>query len=212
MTVTEADLDELADRIVKMLTTTDFYEGMGSGISEIGKNYGYLAYGFIDTDSRSSREREVERLIRAIHKGIVSRDKIIEAITRIFNIFNRNVSEAKKEAIYNKVAGGLVGGFIVSQAVMITSKRIGNMPKVSTAMVYYVLLLGGMMDRAIYRSRSLREQNPEVYSELRRDDLDLLFFLFEDQVEPLVEAIKMRRTYGAGMFNNLIDKVEYRMK
>ncbi|WP_113625515.1 hypothetical protein [Pectobacterium peruviense] len=210
--MTEADLDELADRIVKMLTTTDFYEGMGSGISEIGKNYGYLAYGFIDTDSRSSREREVERLIRAIHKGIVSRDKIIEAITRIFNIFNRNVSEAKKEEIYNKVAGGLVGGFIVSQAVMITSKRIGNMPKVSTAMVYYVLLLGGMMDRAIYRSRSLREQNPEVYSELRRDDLDLLFFLFEDQVEPLVEAIKMRRTYGAGMFNNLIDKVEYRMK
>ncbi|MCY9846739.1 hypothetical protein [Pectobacterium jejuense] len=210
--MTEADLDELADRIVRMLTTTDFYEGMGSGISEIGKNYGYLAYGFIDTDSRSSREREVERLIRAIHKGIVSRDKIIEAITRIFNIFNRNVSEAKKEAIYNKVAGGLVGGFIVSQAVMITSKRIGNMPKVSTAMVYYVLLLGGMMDRAIYRSRSLREQNSEVYSELRRDDLDLLFFLFEDQVEPLVEAIKMRRTYGAGMFNNLIDKVEYRMK
>lgn len=27
MTMTEADLDELADRIVKMLTTTDFMKG-----------------------------------------------------------------------------------------------------------------------------------------------------------------------------------------
>ncbi|GKX44096.1 hypothetical protein SOASR015_31300 [Pectobacterium carotovorum subsp. carotovorum] len=100
-------------------------------------------------------------------------------------------------------------GFIVYQAEITTSKRIGNMSKVSTAMVYYVLLLGGMVGRKIYRSQSLREQNPEVYSELRRDGLDLLF---EDQVEPLVEAIKMSRTYGAGMFSNLIDKVEYRMK
>ncbi|KAA3666259.1 hypothetical protein PB70LOC_01997 [Pectobacterium versatile] len=53
--MTEADLDELADRIVKMLTTTDFYEGMGSGISEIGKKFGYLVYSFLDTDTRDIR-------------------------------------------------------------------------------------------------------------------------------------------------------------
>lgn len=202
----------MADRIIKMLTTPDFYEGMGSGISEIGKNFGYLAYGYIDTDSRSSRSREKERVIKAIHKGIVSKDKVIKAITRVFNVFNRHVSEAKKEAIYNKIVGDLVGGFIVSQAVMITSKRIGNIPKVSTAIAYYLLLLGGMMDRSIYRSQYLKNHNPEIYSELRRDDLDLLFFLFEEQVEPLTEAIKMRRTYGDGMFNKLIDKIEHRIK
>ncbi|KAA3667203.1 MULTISPECIES: hypothetical protein [Pectobacteriaceae] len=209
--MTEADLDELADRIVKMLTTTDFYEGMGNGVSELGKNFGYLAYGFIDTDSRSSRSREKERVIKAIHRGIVSRDKIIEAVTRIFDIFNRNVSEAKKETIYNKIAGGLVGSFIISQVVMRASKKIGNMKKMFTGIVYYGLMAGGMMDRSIYRSRSLKEQNPEVYSELRKDDLDLLFFLFEEQVEPLTEAIKMKRTYGIGMFNKLIDKVESRI-
>ncbi|RYC38823.1 hypothetical protein CLR69_21420 [Pectobacterium zantedeschiae] len=60
----EADLDELADRIVRMLTTTDFYEGMGSGISEIDKNFGYLAYDFIDTDTRYAKSREMERLIK----------------------------------------------------------------------------------------------------------------------------------------------------
>ncbi|MEI7177151.1 hypothetical protein [Pectobacterium carotovorum] len=199
--MTEADLDELADRIVKMLTTTDFYEGMGSGISEIGKNFGYLAYDFIDTDTRYATSREMERLIKAIHRGIVSREKIIEAIQRIFKVFNRNASESQKEAIYHKAVGSVAGSMLVSQAVFQIAKRIGNAPKVSTGTVYYILLFGGMAKRSIYRSMYLRGHNPEVYSELRRDDLDFLFFLFEENVEPLTEAIKMRRVYGSGMFN-----------
>ncbi|MEQ9919397.1 hypothetical protein ABRQ09_00820 [Pectobacterium brasiliense] len=210
--MTEADLDELAGRIVKMLTTTDFYEGMGAGISEIGKNFGYLAYDFIDTDTRYAKSREMERLIKAVHRGIVSREKIIEAIKRIFKVFNRNASESQKEAIYHKAVGSVVGSMLVSQAVFQIAKRIGNAPKVSTGTVYYILLPGGMAKRSIYRSMHLKNNTPEIYSELRRDDLYFLFFLFEENVEPLTEAIKMRRTYGNGMFNKLIDKIEYRIK
>ncbi|MDY4383028.1 hypothetical protein [Pectobacterium brasiliense] len=210
--MTEADLDELADRIVKMLTTTDFYEGMGNGISEIGKNFGYLVYDFIDTDTRYAKSREMERLIKAVHRGIVSREKIIEAIKRIFKVFNRNASESQKEAIYHKAVGSVAGSMLVSQAVFQIAKRIGNAPKVSTGTVYYILLLGVMAKRSIYRSMYLKNNTPEVYSELRRDDLDFLFFLFEENIEPLTEAIKMRRTYGNGMFNQLIDKIEHRIK
>ncbi|MBN3197116.1 hypothetical protein H5A20_00140 [Pectobacterium brasiliense] len=210
--MTEADLDELADRIVKMLTTTDFYEGMGNGISEIGKNFGYLAYDFIDTDTRYAKSREMERLIKAVHRGIVSREKIIEAIKIIFKVFNRNASESQKEAIYHNAVGSVAGSMLVSQAVFQIAKRIGDAPKVSTSTVYYILLLGGMAKRSIYRSMYLKNNTPEVYSELRRDDLYFLFFLFEENIEPLTEAIKMRRTYGNGMFNKLIDKIECRIK
>ncbi|WP_224718545.1 hypothetical protein [Pectobacterium versatile] len=182
--MTDADLDELADRIVKMLTTTDFYEGMGSGISEIGKNFGYLAYDFIDTDTRYAKSREMERLIKAIHRGIVSRDKIIEAIKRIFKVFNRDASESKKESIYHKAVGSVVGSMLVSQAVFQIAKRIGNSPKVSTGTVYYILLLGGMAKRSIYRSMYLMSHNPEVYSELRRDDLDFFSSCLKKMLNP----------------------------
>ncbi|MFC3394726.1 hypothetical protein [Brenneria rubrifaciens] len=184
---------------------------MGSGISETGKNFGYLSYDFIDTDTRHAKSREMERLIEAIHRGIVSREKIIEAIKRIFKVFNRNASESQKEAIYHKAVGFVAGSMLVSQAVFQIAKRIGDAPKVSTGTVYYIMLLGGMAKRSI-SFNVLKSHNPEVYSALRRDDLDFLFFLFEENVEPLTEAIKMRRTYGNGMFNKLIEKIEYRIK
>ncbi|WP_323641873.1 hypothetical protein [Pectobacterium carotovorum] len=45
--MTEADLDELADEIVLLFTTGEFYRGIGSGIGEVSKNFGYLTTHFL---------------------------------------------------------------------------------------------------------------------------------------------------------------------
>ncbi|WP_241262314.1 hypothetical protein [Pectobacterium brasiliense] len=91
--MTEADLDELADEIVLLFTTGEFYRGIG----EVSKNFGYLTYSFLDTDTRYARSREMERMIRAIHRGILSRDKIYETVKRIFDNFNKHTSDQRNE-------------------------------------------------------------------------------------------------------------------
>ncbi|KHS91187.1 hypothetical protein RC86_11640 [Pectobacterium brasiliense] len=210
--MTEADLDELADEIVLLFTTGEFYRGIGSGIGEVSKNFGYLTYSFLDTDTRYARSREMERMIRAIHRGILSRDKIYETVKRIFDSFNKHTSESQKRNIYHGAAGAMTGSVIVSQVVLQLATRIGNLASIPSVFSYYILLGGGMAERSIYRSRSLSTENPEVYYALRKDDLDFLFFLIEPMVEPIMESLKIKRIYGDHMFNALIDKVGEKIK
>ena len=69
------------------------------------------------------------------------------------------------------------------------------------------------MSRSIYTSYELRNLNKDIYNELRgAGDLDLLYFLVEDNVRPFIEAINYQASHGAidkQIFNELLYGVSH---
>ncbi|WP_338526840.1 hypothetical protein VRC35_14650 [Erwinia aphidicola] len=67
--------------------------------------------------------------------------------------------------------------------------RIGVNAIFSTA-----LLLGGARARAIYASQRLFNESPKIYYRLKDSgDLDLLYYIVEDHLEPFIEAISIAK-------------------
>lgn len=55
-----------------------------------------------------------------------------------------------------------------------------------------IITIGASVSRSIYSSRGLSKKNFEVYSLLRASgDLDLLYFVLEDYIDPYLEAISL---------------------
>jgi len=61
---------EIARRIAKIILSPESALGFIDGILSVPTDIGYLAYGFIDTDSRYQRETERIRMMSAIRHGI----------------------------------------------------------------------------------------------------------------------------------------------
>lgn len=201
------NLESIAKEIAKALKSPDFYMGMGDGAVGVFRDLGYLAYGYIDTDSRYVRSLEKERMIRALRRGVASREKLKAAIVATLSLFDKHVPEEKKDKIYHKSSGSLVGKSLTGTAIMAVAHKISNAGRFGIFLSYYTLLLGGMAERSVYRSLYLKRENPELYQDLKRDDLDLLYFLFEPFVKPFSDALIVRRTHGDKAFNELIDMV-----
>ncbi len=70
------------------------------------------------------------------------------------------------------------------------------------------LLAGGMAERSLYRSQSLKDSDPEIYYELRKKDYDFLYFLVEPALQPFIEALRVRRTQGSAAFTQIIEIIE----
>ncbi|MEP8857544.1 hypothetical protein ABKV83_03570 [Enterobacter asburiae] len=61
-----------------------------------------------------------------------------------------------------------------------------------------VLSVGASISRSVYTSYDLLKLNKDIYYELRgAGDLDLLYFLVEDNVKPFIEAINFQQSHGA---------------
>lgn len=57
---------EIARRIAKIIVSPETAIGFADGVLSVPTDIGYLAYGFIDTDSRYQRETEKIRMFTAI--------------------------------------------------------------------------------------------------------------------------------------------------
>lgn len=65
---------DIAKRIAKVILSPETAIGFAHGVLSVPQDIGYLAYGFIDTDSRYIRETECIRLIKAIRFGILQNE------------------------------------------------------------------------------------------------------------------------------------------
>lgn len=176
-----------------------------------------MVYGIFDTDSRFKRETERIRIMTAIKNDILNYENIVNAVSRIFQLFNNLLSEKAQDKIYRVVITSIVGRII-------TNTIASNVAKVvieKTSFTYVVfkgkgnpitllstfLLLGGMTERSIRTSDDLSTDAPEIYELLRPHDYDLLYFLFIDVVQPFVDAIHAGYTEGKPVFIKTIDLV-----
>lgn len=204
---------DIAKRIAKIIISPETAVGFVDGVLSVPQDLGYLAYSYLDTDSRHSRDTERLRLIKAVRYGILQNENFIRTIETILNKFNQYMPESKRDKIYAKIGSSIFGRAITNS---IISKKIAtSIAQRSTLMVALrggivgnTLLAGGMAERSIYTSRRLQRTEPEIYYALRQRNHDFLYFLVEPALHPFIEALRVRRSQGEAAFNQILDLVE----
>ena len=168
--------------------------GFINGILEIPEDIGYVAYDFIDTENRYSNNNDKIRLMFLVKNGGANRDSLSEIIkTVLIRYFDALTNEQKLQIQYK--TGGQVAGKIVFTT-QILSKFLQTfidklLIRSSIGLITTSLLtLGAMQSKAVYCSRDLLNRNPKIYWALReRGDLDLLYFILEDQLKSFENAL-----------------------
>lgn len=204
---------EIARRIAKIILSPESAIGFIDGVLSVPKDIGYLAFGFIDTDSRYQRESEKIRMLTAIKYGLLENHNFIKTIETVLDIFNNTVPEDKQNAIYGKTMVSVAGrtitnSLIAGKLATIIAQRSSFLITLRGGLIGNTLLIGGMVERCIYTSERLQQYNPEIYNRLRTRDLDLLYFLVEPALNPFVDALKIRNTQGQVAFERLLSMVE----
>jgi hypothetical protein len=204
---------EIARRIAKIILSPESAIGFIDGVLSVPKDIGYLAFGFIDTDSRYQRESEKIRMLTAIKYGLLENHNFIKTIETVLDIFNNTVPEDKQNAIYGKTMASVAGrtitnSLIAGKLATIIAQRSSFLITLRGGLIGNTLLIGGMVERCIYTSERLQQYNPEIYNRLRTRDLDLLYFLVEPALNPFVDALKIRNTQGQVAFERLLSMVE----
>ena len=204
---------EIARRIAKIILSPESAIGFIDGVLSVPKDIGYLAFGFIDTDSRYQRESEKIRMLTAIKYGLLENHNFIKTIETVLDIFNNTVPEDKQNAIYGKTMASVAGSTITNSLIAgklatIIAQRSSFLITLRGGLIGNTLLIGGMVERCIYTSERLQQYNPEIYNRLRTRDLDLLYFLVEPALNPFVDALKIRNTQGQVAFERLLSMVE----
>lgn len=204
---------EIAQRIVTILVSPESVFGFWNGVTSVPKDIGYLAYGFIDTDSRSARGNERIRMVTAIRYGILKNHNFIKTLETVFTAFNKYVPEEKQNSIYRKtlfsVAGRSTANTLISARLAQSIAQSGGAQvRLRGGIIGNLLLAGGMAERSIYTSQRLRIYVPEIYNALRPHNYDLLYFFLEPALQPFVEALHVRWTNGSAAFNYIINEIE----
>ncbi|WP_017349277.1 hypothetical protein [Pantoea sp. A4] len=204
---------EIAKRIAGIINSPELEVGIMMGVLSVPKDLAYMAYGFIDTESRSLRQSEKIRMANAIRYGILESENFRKSIEIIFCIFKRYLTDKEQDSATGDITGTFIGRMLTN---LVLSSRLTNAIAVKNNALYRggavvlgnILLVGGMADRSIYTSQRLQRFNPEVWNALHLKDFDLLYFLIEPAVQPFVEALYVRRTQGPEAFEKIISLAE----
>lgn len=211
-----SNYDEIATRIANVIVSPESVIGLIHGILSVPLDLGYMAYGYFDTKSHYSHETERIRIVRAIDRGILNYDRIIDAIQIVFNQFNKYASENKQNKIYSRSMSSVIGriatnSIISSKIATAIAQRASFLVAVRGGVMGNILLVGGMTERCIRTSEQLSIEEPVVYSLLRSKDYDLLYFLFEPALKPFVDALSVKRKQGMPAFNKILELVEHKV-
>ncbi|HGM6859335.1 TPA: hypothetical protein ACKQDZ_000622 [Serratia rubidaea] len=213
------DYQAIAKRIVQVIVSPDTVVGFAHGVVSVPVDLGYLAYSYLDTGNRYNNQTETIRLANAIKKGILENPNLSKTIKTIFDQFNSYVPTDTQNSIYSKTIASIPGRMItnsiiaakITTAVMQTTEY-SYLIQMRSALLGTVLLMGGMAQRSIYKSKALSEKNRAVYISLRtQGDLDFMYFLIQPFVDPFIDAITIRQRHGQEAFNRLLSMVEERL-
>ena len=204
---------EIARRIAKIILSPDSAIGVIDGVLSVPKDMGYLAFGFIDTDTRYQRETEKIRMLTAIKHGLLDHHNFIKTIETVLNNFNKFVPETRQNAIYSKIIASVAGrtitnSMIAGRIATAIAQRSSFLITLRGGIIGNSLLIGGMVERCIYTSQRLQQYNPDIYHALRYRNYDLLYFLVEPALNPFVEALKVKNTQGQPAFEKILSMVE----
>lgn len=205
---------DIARRIASMLVSPETMVGLTQGMVSVPVDLSYLAYGFIDTETRNIRQDEKIRLAFAVKRGLFHQQKVIKAVQIIIDEFAEYMPASMQQRLYGGTLGLVGGRFLTSAAIsQIAMNYIfyknGVWISVAKTLAPSLFLFAGIAERSIYRSFYLRKTAPRVYHAMRfNGDLDLLYFLIEPLIQSFVEAIKIWNTQSEANFNQLMEMID----
>jgi hypothetical protein len=198
---------EIADGMLKIFDTRKqsgpeiFARSAVDGFMSIPEDLWMLTKDFLDTDHRWRNETDKIRLLTLIKKGLTSED-VRRLINTVVKRYLSGLSEEQSKELLLKVGGSQVGGIafkmvFVNELITLFVSKIVPRFLVSAGLTG-VLSVGASISRSVYTSYDLLKLNKNIYFELRgAGDLDLLYFLVEDNVKPFIEAINFQQSHGA---------------
>lgn len=181
-----SDIEDLANRISDIIMSPATISGLINGALTVPLDMGYLAWGYMDTDSRFAHQTQRFRMAEAIHNDILNYKYITNAVEIIFKEFDKYASVSQQNNAYRGVVSSMVGRFMYAKL---------------------IAMIGGMSERSIRMSESLAIEAPEIYWLLRPHDYELTYFLFEPAVKPFIDAVHVGATRGQPAFDKIIDAV-----
>jgi hypothetical protein len=210
---------EIAKRIAQIIVSPNTVVGFAHGAVSVPIDLGYLAYSFLDTGNRSNNQTEAIRLANAVKKGILHNPNLTRTIKTIFDMFNSYVPTDTQNSIYSKTVASISGRMITNSVItakittaVLQTTEYSYLIQMRSALLGTTLLMGGMAQRSIYKSRALSDNNRSVYASLRTaGDLDFLYFLIQPFVDPFIDAITVRQKHGQEAFNRLLSMVEEKL-
>jgi len=192
-----------------------FFTGLASGFMDIPEDMWLLTKNYLDSDNRWRNQTDTIRLLSLLKKGITSED-MRKVITTVIKKYVSGLSEDQCRHLLIKMAGQQLGaiGFkmaFVNQIISLFASQV--IPKfLVSAGLTGILSVGASVSRSIYKSYELKELDLDVYNMLRgMGDLDLLYFMLEDNAKPFLQAIKYQKTndeIGNKIFNDFISEVK----
>ncbi|KJV35894.1 hypothetical protein [Pantoea sp. SM3] len=185
-----------------------------SGFAAIPGDLYALTKDFLDSDHRWDNETDRIRLISLLKKGATS-DDLRTLIKLVVEQYFKRLSEEQLEKLLVKMGGSAAGSFafkyvFVNEIVSRFFSRV--IPKfLFSAGMTGIITIGASVSSAIYTSRDLMKKNREVYAMLRgAGDLDLLYFLLQDNIDPWLDAIALQQNnspLAQQVFSNFLEGI-----
>lgn len=184
--------------------------GILDGISSI-PNTAYLGVvrswegsGLAGNSVKQRNQAETERFFYMLKSLGNAESPLRRLITIIFTSFYQKLNDEGKEAVNNKLGygAGSVGGRIVGQIALAqtTSSLMLNRLAIDQAYKHFVrlsasaalnvLMFQGIIEESARASRRMRSKYPAMYARVSKENLDMVYFLAEQQLEPYLVFIE----------------------
>ncbi|BEM30057.1 hypothetical protein SME05J_36270 [Serratia marcescens] len=201
-------------------------QGILEGIESLPRGIAYSARrtwqgaGLGGRELKRRNEIETERFIKVVRAGYGIEAPLRELIAVIIrdcyqrmDLQTQTVLSQKLNHVEGYLTGRMGAQFILVQQIThhILKKVIGStlfkwVFKGVTIAGLNIILLQGIIEQAAVSSRRLREQYPSTYHKLTPRNLDMIYFLAEEYLEPFVAYTSKSKMFCEGV-NHELSKV-----
>lgn len=191
------DISQIANGIADSLSSLP--RGFGLGVVRT-----WEGAGIVNRGDKYRNEEENERFFRMI-KGMGNPETPLRRlITIIINDFYQKLGAKGKEAINNKLlyGGGAVAGKVGGQIAVaqtaaaiiirkvVIEKAYQHFIRFASSASLNLIMIQGLIEEAARASRRMRDEYPTVYMAVQLENLDMIYFLVEKEMEPYLMFIK----------------------
>ncbi|WP_297205659.1 hypothetical protein [uncultured Pluralibacter sp.] len=154
--------------------------------------------GVIDRRNKIRNEMENERFFHVLKSMTRSESPLRQLVTIVITDFYARLDQQGKQAIAGKQdyanakLGSRLGAqtFIVQRITEIIvqrvrmKRRVQQLVRLGTAFTLNILMIQGLIEESARASRRMRLQYPQTYYKVSTMNLDMIYFLAEDELEP----------------------------
>lgn len=185
-----------------------FFDGVLGGLTSFTQDISLVAKDYFDTDNRWRNQTDKIRLASLIKRG-ASSDSLKKMVTIILRDYWSNLTAEQAEKLAARVGGTITGkmafNFVTINQILLLFFEKAIARFVFSLGVGSIFAIGAAASDSVYSSNELKLRNPKIYNELRGDgDLDLLYFLLKDYLDPYLDAIELQIT-SPTLANNVFE-------